>query len=246
MDLSLRGSARTLFRPIAIIGTACIALVALSSVGVANGAVTTDSLLKATKAAIGSQPGVRVTFVANSASSSSSEKIVADVGTAIGAETVSQGSSHLAIRLTPTYGYVSGNASGFTSILGLTSAQATKIGTRWVSWKASTAQYSSLKSGLTISAVVALLPKAKGTAVSSKVSNGTTVYVLKWTDAATSSTPQLSVLLTVSAGSSPLPLVQTVTASGGRKATTTLSRWGEQILVNAPPAASTIASSKIG
>jgi len=246
MDLSLRGTVRTFIRPIAILGTASMALVTLSSAAVASGAVTTDSLLQATKVAIANQPGVRVTFLANSASSSSSEKIVADVGTTSGAETVSQGSSHLAIRLTPSYGYVSGNSSGFTNILGLTAAQATQIGTRWVSWKASTAQYSSLKSGLTISAVVALLPKAKGTAVSSKVSNGIAVYVLKWTDAATSSTPQLSVLLTVSTGNSPLPLVQTVTASGGRKATTTLSKWGEQILVSAPPAASTIASAKIG
>jgi hypothetical protein len=28
--------------------------------------------------------------------------------------------------------------------------------------------------------------------------------------------------------------------------TTTLSNWGEQVLVNAPPAASVIASSKVG
>jgi hypothetical protein len=246
MDLSLRGSHRVFLRPITIFGTVSIALVALSGAAVSSGAVTTDSLLQATKAAIDTQPGVRVTFVANSGSPSPAEKIVADVGTKSGNETVSQGSSHITIRLTPTYAYVSGNSSGFINILGLSSAQATRIGTHWVSWKASTTQYSSFKSGLTISAVVALLPKAKGTAVSSKVSNGTTVYVLRWTDAATSSTPQLSVLLTVSAGSSPLPLVQTVTASGGRKATTTLSQWGEQVLVSAPPAASTMASSKIG
>jgi hypothetical protein len=75
--------------------------------------------------------------------------------------------------------------------------------------------------------------------------NGTELYVLKWNTAATSSRPKLSITLTVSAVGTALPVEQTVTASGGTEETTTLSMWGEHVLVRAPPVGSTIASSKI-
>ena len=92
-----------------------------------------------------------------------------------------------------------------------------------MSWKTGTSEYSDLKSGLTISAITALLPKAKGTKLSMDFTNGTELYVLKWTTAATSSKPKLSITLTVSAVGTALPVEQTVTASGGTEETTTLS-----------------------
>jgi hypothetical protein len=209
------------------------------------GVVTTGSVLKTTKAAIAQQPGVHVAINASSGSTSTTEQIIADVGATSGAETVIEGKAVLAVRVTPTEGYISGNLSGLTKIFGLSSADAKKVGIDWVSWKAGTSQYSHLKSGLTISAVTALLPKAKGTKLSTDFTNGAELYILKWTTAATSSTPKLSITLTVSAVGAALPVEQTVTASGGTEETTTLSMWGEHVLVRTPPVASTIVSSKI-
>ena len=151
----------------------------------------------------------------------------------------------MAIRVTPGYGYVSGDSSGLTTIFGLTADQAKKVGSDWVSWKAGTSQYANLKADVTFAAVTALLPGAKGTRLSTGLTNGANVYVLKWTAAASSSTPMLSNTLTVSASGQSLPIEQVSTASGGTKATTQLSGWGELVPASAPPAASTITSTKI-
>jgi len=132
-----------------------------------------------------------------------------------------------------------------TTIFGLTAAQAKKVGSDWVSWKVGTSQFANLKADVTFAAVTALLPKAKGTRLSTGIANGANVYVLKWTVAASSSTPMLSNTLTVSAGGQSLPVEQISTAAGGTKATTLLSGWGELVPASAPPAASTIASPKI-
>jgi len=84
-----------------------------------------------------------------------------------------------------------------------------------------------------------LLPQAKGTTVSSEGAG----YVLKWTSAATSTTPELSNSLTLS--SAKLPMLETSTDSSGEKATTSISQWGETVVVQAPAAAGTLAASKI-
>jgi hypothetical protein len=183
-----------------------------------------------------------VVFVARSGSPARTEKIVADVGTASGTETVVEGTSHLTIEITAGSAYVSGNATGLTTLFGMSATDGKKVGSKWESWKSGSGQYASLKSDLTMSSVSALLPKAKGTKLS-KTSAG--LPVLKWTVKATSSTPALSNVLTLSAGPTTLPDTESTTAKGGTKVTTTLSAWGEQILVRVPPASSVIASSKV-
>jgi hypothetical protein len=210
-----------------------------------GGTVTSASVLTSTTAAIAQQTGVHVVFRANAATSAAPEKIVADVGVTTGEETVSEGQSHLAVTVTPGFAYVSGDSSGLTTIFGLTSAEAKKVGSDWVSWKAGTSQYANLRADVTFAAVTALLPGAKGTTLSTGLTNGANVYVLKWTAAASSSTPKLSNTLTVSASGQSLPVAQISTAPGGTKATTQLSGWGELVPASAPPAASTIASPKI-
>jgi hypothetical protein len=127
-----------------------------------GGTVTSGSVLTSTKAAIAQQTGVHVVFRANSGSSPTTEKIVADVGVTTGEETVSEGQSHLAVRVTPGYAYVSGDSSGLTTIFGLTAAAAKKVGSDWVSWKAGTSQYANLKADVTFAAVTALPPESEG------------------------------------------------------------------------------------
>jgi hypothetical protein len=242
MGLVVRRSARHLLLLLA----GAMAVVALSTSAARPafaGTVSLSSILAAAKAAIAQQTSVHVVFVANSGGSSSiNEKIVADVGTTGGVETIVEDTADLAVRVTPAFAYVSGNASGLTTLFGLSSAGAKKLGRHWESWKAGTKQYSNLRSDLRMSSVEALLPKSKGT----KLSSGTGIYVLKWTTAATSSIPKLANTLTVSAAGTDLPITKSATASGGAKITTTLSKWGEQVAVSAPPASSTMASSKLG
>jgi hypothetical protein len=209
------------------------------------GVATTGALLATAKSAIAGQSGAHVVFIAHSGSSSTNEKIVADVEATGGTETLSEGPANLTVKVTPAYGYVKGNLSGLTTVFGLTSAEAKKAGTDWVSWKAGTSVYSDLKSDVTLSSVTALLPKVAGTRLSTEVTKGATHYVLKWTTAATSSAPKLSNTLTLAAGRTNLPVEETATASNGTNATTTISKWGQHVLISAPPVASTIAYSKI-
>jgi hypothetical protein len=96
-----------------------------------------------------------------------------------------------------------------------------------------------------MSSVRALFPKAKGTRLTTVMSKGSTFSVLKWTIAATSSIPGVTNTLTVSSGATTLPVTEVARISNGAKATTTLSGWGEPVMVAIPPGAATIPSSKI-
>ena len=210
-----------------------------------GGVVTPSSVIRAATSAIAGQPSAHVVFVAHAGSPSRTETIVADVGRKSGTETVTEGKAALAIRLSPTHAYVSGNSSGLTTIFGLSSADAKKVGKDWESWKAGTSRYAAFKLDLTMLSVSALLPKAKGTRLTTVASQGATFDVLKWTIAATSSIPGVMNTLTVSRGSIMLPVKEVALISNGAKATTTLSGWGEPVVVDVPPATATIASSKI-
>jgi hypothetical protein len=206
---------------------------------------TPGSVIQAAKAAVATQTGVHVQFVARSHTKSKTEEIVADIGRTSGEETISLGSARLAIRVTPTRGYASGNVSGLTTLFGLTPAQAKKAGSDWVTWKSGTTQYGDLKEDVTMSSVNALFPKASGTKLSDRTTDGASLFALTWTVAASGSTPKLTNTLTVSATGPTLPVVATSTESDGTNATTTLSRWDEPVVVVAPSAASSIASAKV-
>jgi hypothetical protein len=95
-----------------------------------------------------------------------------------------------------------------------------------------------------MTSVDALLPKAAGTDELTEMLGGSSLYVLKWTSKASGSVPKLSNTLTISVGTQ-LPVEEGSTASGGIEATTKLAQWGEKVAVVAPPAATTIASSKV-
>jgi hypothetical protein len=238
---------RCICSPVCAFLLVIMALVTSATLGTSASAavVSTGSVLRSAKAAIAVQTSVHVVFIAHSRASSTTEKIVADVGTTSGSETLFEGKADLAIKVTPAHAYVTGNSSGLTTLFGLSAPQAKKLGTAWESWNAGTSQYSNLKTDLTMSSVTALLPKAKGTKVSTKTTNGVKLFELQWTIASTSSMPQLSNRLTVSAQGDNLPVEEVATASGGVRATTTLSKWGEDFRVSTPPAASTIASPEI-
>ncbi len=241
--LSVRSGTRRGVRLLALGVTTLVLLTTLSVVASADD-ITAGSVLQTATKAIAQQAGAHVVFVAHSSSSSTTEKIIADVGATSGSETLSEGEAHLAIRVTPADAYVRGSSTGLTTLFGLTASEAKKLGTKWESWKSGTKQYSNLKGDLTMSSVSSLLPKARGTKLSTEIRSGTKIYVLTWTVAATNSIPRLSDTLTMAAVGPVLPIEETETAAGV-SVKTQLSKWGENVTVLAPPVVSTIASAKI-
>jgi hypothetical protein len=228
-----------------VVGLATSLLVltgALSTVASA-GVVTTSSVLLSAKAAVQKHSAVHLVVNVTSGTSDS-EKVVEDAATAIGMETITEGTASATAKVTSSYAYMSGNSSGLTTILGLTSAQAKKVGKDWISMKSGSSEYSDLKKAVTLSSVTSVFPAAKGTKLSTSTVNGTKVNVLSWTTAATSSSPKISSSLTISAVGATLPIKETATASGEAE-TITLSKWDERVSVSAPSVASTIAYSKV-
>ncbi len=147
--------------------------------------------------------------------------------------------------MTPSYAYLSGNSSGLTKLFGLTSAEVKKLAGGWVSLKAGTTQYKDLAASMTVSSVASVLPAAQGTKLYTPVAPAKNLYTLKWVTAATSSAPALANTLTLSASGATLPVKVTSVASGGGQETLALSKWGEHVLVSAPPAGSTVPYSNL-
>src|SRR5580658_7593592 len=109
------------------IGVSALAstLAMLSAMAGAAGAAqvpTTSSVLTAAKAAIAQRTGVHLVVTSKSSSTSVVEHVAADLGKATGAETISDGTGTVIIKVTPTYAYLSGNSSGLTKVVGLSAA----------------------------------------------------------------------------------------------------------------------------
>ncbi len=229
---------------ISALATATFGLAAGPGEAAASGTATASSLLAAAKGAIAKQGAVHLVVSSKSASSSTTEKVVADLGRKSGVEAISDGADNVAILVTPAYGYISGNSAGLSKIVGLTSAQVKRVGKRWIALKKGTTQYTGLATDITISSIETVLPSPKGTTLSIDTTTATHLYVLKWATAATSSTPKLSSLLTLPVAGAPLP-IQEITTAAGSKETITLSRWGEFVRIDPPPVGSTIPYAKV-
>jgi hypothetical protein len=246
VNCALRRHARNVLRPFALVAAVCLVtsfvMSGLLATAASAGSPTTASVLKTTKAAIKKQTGAHL--VSSASSASTTHQVTSDLGVTSGQETSVDGSASVAIRVTPTYVYISGNSDGLTKVFGLSSSQATKVGTDWVSFKSGTSQYSELKSSLSVATLTDVLPKAKGTKLTTEVVGGATFYLLKWTSKASGSVPKLKSTLTVAASEN-LPVSEESSDAAGTKVTTTFSGWGEAVTVTAPPAASTIPSSDL-
>jgi hypothetical protein len=206
---------------------------------------TLGSVLAAAKGAIAKQKGVHLVVASKSSSSSVTERVVADLGAKDGYETVSAATATVTVRVTPAYAYLSGNTKGLEEIIGLSAAQEKKLGGNWMAMKAGTQQYASFANDITAPSVTAVLPKPAGTKLSTEVASGVHLYVLKWSSKATSSSPALSISLTLSARGATLPVEQSTTAANGSKQTAVFSKWGEAVHVQVPPARSTVTYTKV-
>ena len=166
---------------------------AAATVAAAAAAPTTTSLLAAAKAAIARQGAVHLEVDSKSTTVADTEKVVADLGKKSGTEAISAGvglQDAVTIVVTPAYGYVSGNSGGLSKIVGLSSAEVKKVGSKWITLKAGSSQYTSLATDIKVSSIESVLPPAKGTTLATETIPGPgRVYVLKWATAASSSNP---------------------------------------------------------
>jgi len=219
-------------------GALVLATPLLAQGSVSNPSATT--VLAAAKVSLAKENGVHVKVKTLTGSVVSS--VIADIGRTSGTETYVSGKESFTITVTPTYAYLSGSATGLTTLMGLTSTEQKKVGTASISMKKGTAQYTTFQSNLTSGAFAQLLPVAKGTKLLSIRDKSTNGYDLKWTTKATSATPSSTSVLTISSGNKTLPLKEAVSTSVG-SSRTTFTNWGESVKVTVP--SSTIAYAKV-
>jgi len=171
------------------------------------------------------------------------ETITADIGRTTGVEQIASGAATAEIRVTASGAYFSGNAAGLTKLLGLSAQAASRAGSSWVETAAGSNEYQNLAAEDTLPSLPAsILPARESAAeLSTTTMDGRKVYVLRWSTPATTSSPAISVQLTLDATAHALPITETTVANGFRQ-TVTLSRWGETLAVPAPPSAVPYAS----
>ncbi len=234
---------RHLLHLASVVPTIMAIIVVTPVVADASGAApSASSVISTTKAAIAKESGVHVLLT--SKTSSSSTKVVADIGATRGMETITEGSGSVTIKVTSTYAYLSGNAAGLKTLMGLTAQEQAKVGTGVMSMKAGTTPYKNLKSSVTIPVLANLLPNVTGTSSSTVTIGGRHFYELDWTTKATSSTSKSKAVLTLSEGATVLPMREIATAATGTS-TTTFSKWGENINVSVPSNSKVVTYSKV-
>ena len=131
---------------------------------------STASILKTALSSLDAESGVHITVASKVGSTVSS--VVADLGATSGREVMASGAANVTIIVTPTNAYLSGSATGLTTLMELTAAEQKKIGTRAVVMKKGTTPYSDFEADLTTTVFSSLLPAAKGTALSTVVVGG--------------------------------------------------------------------------
>ena len=229
-------------RPTHLLAISSLTLGALLLAPVASQAsskVTVSTVLRAAKNAMIGEKSVHI--VVASKSGKTVNHVIADLGTSSGQEYFVSGTAKVEIRVTAKYAYLSGNAKGLTTLVGLTAAQQKKVGTKVIVMKAGTSPYTTFESNLTVSAFATFLPTGTGVSLAT---NRHKNYVLTWTKPATSTTSKTKSVLTISSGKKALPLSEVVSGTTG-SGKTTFSRWGKSFSVTPPPSSTLVAYSSI-
>jgi hypothetical protein len=203
--------------------------------------VVAASVIAAADDTMLTEPSVHMVITDQVAGDARAQRITADMGTVTGTEIIDHGAATATIRVTRQAAYFSGSIAGLTGYLGLPSASAARIGSRWVLIKAGTSEYRDLAAENTLSALPSsILPAASQvTQVSTATAGGQKVYVLGWTTTtggAGGSATSLTVRLVLTATPKVLPVSETLTTQGQAKAATTVTftNWGAPFTVSAP------------
>ena len=231
-----------LIRPTRILTVVSLSLGAIALTPVvsqASAKTSVSSVLAAAKKAMVAEKSVHI--VVSSRSSKTVNHVTADLGTSSGQENFVSGTAKVEIRVTTKNAYLSGNASGLTKLVGLTSTQEKKVGTKVIVMKAGTSPYTTFQSNLTVSAFATFLPTGKGVKLSTDRHKD---FVLTWTKPATSTTSKTTSVLTISSGKKALPISEVVSGTTG-SGTTFFSRWGKSFTVTAPPRSKLVAYTSV-
>jgi hypothetical protein len=197
------------------------------------------SVVTAASNSILAQKSVHVVITGHKAgSTTAAERIVADIGTETGTESIRSGTATAAIRITRTDAYFTGTPAGLTTFIGLPPAAARKAGARWVDIKNGTSEYNDLAAEDTMAALPASILPATGNAaqLSAATMSGRKVYILDWKTAPSGSGGQVSERLILAATNQALPISESTTANGDSQ-TVTLGNWGGTITVRVPASA---------
>jgi hypothetical protein len=199
--------------------------------------VVATSVINAADDSMLTQKGVHVVISDQAAGTANgaSQRIVADIGTVTGTETITDGATSAAIRITSKAAYFTGDPTGLTAYLGLSATSAAKVASRWVAIRAGTTEYQALAAENTIASVPSsLLPSAADAVqVRTATISGRKTYVLDWKAAASGSSPAYSAQLILTVTPQVLPVSETI-ATGSASKTVTFSRWGSPFTVTAP------------
>lgn len=181
---------------------------------------------------------MHVVITGGTAGAAAAERIVADIGTATGTESIASGTATATIRVGRRVAYFTGSPAGLTTFIGLPAVAARKAGGRWVALRSGTREYQDLAAEDTIAALPASLLPGSGDVprLRTATMSGAKVYVLSWQATPSGSAGKISERLILAATSQPLPISET-TSAGADRQTVTLRRWGEPVRVPRPASA---------
>jgi hypothetical protein len=193
-------------------------------------------LLSETARSILSESGVHMTITGYTQHGNSlAERIVVDMGKQISKEQITQPTAHAEIDVTPTAAFLSGNTQGLTTLIGLTSKETLRVGSRWVEAKKGSKTYSNFKAEDTLASLPSsIFPAASdAVALTHKREHGRTINVLTWTATISNSAEKLTERLEITDGAEPLPIEEGTTAGSDRQ-TVSFARWGDHVTVATP------------
>lgn len=193
-----------------------------------------SAVVAATRKAILAETAVRVTSTARSTKTHKvTETAVFDAGRTSSEQRYAASSARVAIRLTPTDAFFSGNKSGLTSMFAMPANDVAKVGSKWVDVKSSETQYKDFSSAVLASIPGDFLPgaAAKHLRLTTATRAGTKDHVLAWTATANGITGTFR--LWVPATGHALP-VQETERQGTTTQLTTFGHWNEHLVVAAP------------
>ena len=210
--------------------TGLIGLAAAATPAGASQAPSAQTKYLASINAVGDQ-GVH--FVSHAKQGNVTFTVTGDTGTKSGVQTLTlkQGSTveHMTVLLVGSTGYINGNTTALTDVIGLDKTAAKKYAGQWVSFGAAKQQYSDLTAGLLDSQVAGEL-KMTGPYHFGKTKTidgkSATAIVGKVTD---NSGDAVGSTLYVAASGPPLPIEQTTgpRAKGPSPARVTFTKWGQ-------------------
>jgi hypothetical protein len=237
---AVRG-AKTLAATAGLAGLAGLTgLIGLAATATPAGASATPSAQTKYLAAINAVGDQGVHFASHAKQGNVTFSVTGDTGVKSGSQTLTlkQGSTleHMTVILVGSTGYVDGNPTALTDVIGLSKTAAKKYAGTWVSFNPTKQQYADLTAGLLDSQVSGELkmsgPYHYG---KTKTINGksATAIVGKVSDDSGNS---VASTLYVAASGAPLPLEQTTGPSGKGTISGTVgfTKWGQTITQKAP------------